>query len=248
MKRSAVLVMAAAALFVFVARVRAQSPAAAAANAKAAPGVAAKDSSHPSISGVWFMRGSMVPAIVPQQDAPMLPYAVEKQKASRQQIDPELHCFPPGVPRIWVIPAPFEIIQLPDRVLIYHEFQHLVRQIHLNREHPTGADLIATWMGDSTGRWEGDTLVIDTVGFNDKTRLDVAGLPHSDALHTIERLSLASPNVLQLDLTIEDPKAYSKPMTAHRIYDRKPGWEIGEWICEENNTYIGVNTPVTPEK
>lgn len=238
MRRAIFWLAVAAAVVAFAARVRAQSSAAAAVNAP--------DSSHASLAGVWFMHGSMVPAIVPPQEAPMLPWATERYKESKQEIDPELHCFPPGVPRIWVIPAPFEIIELPGRVLIYYEFQHLVRQIHMNRsEHPTGADLIATWMGDSTGKWEGDTLVIDSVGFKDKSRLDVAGLPHSDALHTIERLSLASPNVLQLDLTIDDPKAYSKPMTAHRIYDRKPGWEIGEWICEENNTYIGVNTPVT---
>jgi hypothetical protein len=212
-------------------------------SAQAQPQAAqAQPSAQPSISGVWFMRGNMVPAIVPQQDAPMLPWAVEKQKASKQEIDPELHCFPPGIPRIWVLPAPFEIILLPDRVLIYHEFQHLVRQIHLARSsHPV--DLIPTWMGDSIGKWEGDTLVIDTAGFNDKTRLDVAGLPHSDALHVIERIRLASKDELQVDVTIDDPQAYSKPMTAQRIFDRKPGWEIGEWICEENNTYIGVSNP-----
>jgi hypothetical protein len=207
----------------------------------------ASDSAQPSISGVWFMHGNMVPSIVPAQDAPMLPWAQEKFKANKQEIDPELHCFPSGVPRIWVIPAPFEIIQVPGRVLIYYELQHLVRQIHLNRStHP--ADLIPTFMGDSIGRWEGDTLVIDSIGFKDQTYLDISRLPHTDALHVIERIRLASKDQLEVGITIDDPKAYSRPMTATRIYDRKPGWEIGEWICEENNTYIGVNTPPAPEK
>ncbi|HWF40209.1 MAG TPA: hypothetical protein VG322_16920 [Candidatus Acidoferrales bacterium] len=200
---------------------------------------------QPSIFGVWFMRGNMVPGIVPPPQAPMLPATAEKFKTNTRDNDPELHCFPPGVPRVWVLPAPFEIMQLSDRVLIYYEFQHLLRQVHMNRsEHP--ADLIPTWMGDSNGKWEGDTLVIDSVGFNDKTRLDVIGLPHSDALHVTERLRLASPNELQLDVTIDDPKDYSAPMTAHRIYDRKPGWEIGEWVCEENNTF--VTTPLSTTK
>jgi len=200
---------------------------------------------QPSIFGVWFMRGNMVPGIVPPPQAPMLPATAAKFKTNTRDNDPELHCFPPGVPRVWVLPAPFEIMQLSDRVLIYYEFQHLLRQIHMNRtEHP--ADLIPTWMGDSNGKWEGDTLVIDSVGFNDKTRLDVVGLPHSEALHVTERLRLASPNELQLDATIDDPKSYSAPMTAHRIYDRKPGWEIGEWVCEENNTF--VTTPLSTTK
>jgi hypothetical protein len=213
----------------------AQQPAATKSNAAA----------QPSIFGVWFMRGNMVAGIVPPAQAPMLPATAEKFKTNTRDNDPELHCFPPGVPRVWVLPAPFEIMQLSDRVLIYYEFQHLLRQIHMNRaEHP--ADLIPTWMGDSNGKWEGDTLVIDSVGFNDKTRLDVVGLPHSDALHVTERLRLASPNELQLDVTIDDPKSYSAPMTAHRIYDRKPGWEIGEWVCEENNTF--VTTPLSTTK
>jgi hypothetical protein len=208
----------------------------------AAGPAAAPDSAQHGLAGVWFMHGNLVPAIVPAQEAPLLPWAAEKFKANKQEIDPELHCFPSGVPRIWVIPAPFEIIELPGRVLIYYELQHLVRQIHMTRsEHP--ADLIPTWMGDSIGRWEGDALVIDSIGFKDKTRLDIAGLPHSDALHVVERIRLASKDQLEVGITIDDPKAYSKPMTATRIFDRKPGWEIGEWICEENNTYIGVSTP-----
>jgi hypothetical protein len=195
------------------------------------------DSSVPDISGVWFMHGKLVPSLVPLDTVPFLPAGAERYKASKQEVDPELHCFPSGVPRVLVIPAPFEIIPIPGRVLIYYEYQHLVRQIHMNRStHP--ADFIPTWMGDSIGKWEGDTLVVDTVGFVDKTRLDIAGLPHSDALHVVERMRRVSHDVLQVDITVDDPKMYAKPLTAQRIFDFKPGWEIGEWVCEENNTYM----------
>ena len=172
------------------------------------------------------MRGNMVAGIVPPAQAPMLPATAEKFKTNTRDNDPELHCFPPGVPRVWVLPAPFEIMQLSDRVLIYYEFQHLLRQIHMNRaEHP--ADLIPTWMGDSNGKWEGDTLVIDSVGFNDKTRLDVVGLPHSDALHVTERLRLASPNELQLDVTIDDPKSVFR--ADDRASHLRPQARVGNW-------------------
>ena len=122
-------------------------------------------------------------------------------------------------------------------MLIYYEFQHLVRQIHTDgREHPK--DLVPTWMGDSIGKWEGDTLVVDTTGFNEQTWIDNTGRPHSDALHVVERLRRVSPGVLQLDITIDDLKAYVKPWMTQRLFDLKPGWEISESICEENNPYL----------
>jgi hypothetical protein len=194
-------------------------------------------SGAPDISGVWFMHGKLLPSLIPLDSVPFLPAGAERYKASKLEVDPELHCFPSGVPRVLVIPASFEIIPVSGRVLIYYEYQHLLRQIHMNRAtHPP--DLIPTWMGDSIGKWEGDTLVVDTVGFVDKSRLDIAGLPHSDALHVVERIRRPSRDVLQVDITVDDPKMYSKPLTAQRIFDFKPGWEIGEWVCEENNAYL----------
>src|SRR5208282_5360507 len=121
--------------------------------------------------------------------------------------------------------------------LILYESQHLVRQIHMNRkEHPK--EYIPTWQGDSIGRWEGGTLVIDTTGFNEQTDVDIWGLPHSDSLHVVERIRLLNHDLLQMEATIDDPKAYTKQWKAQRTYDRKPGWEIGEEICEENNDYL----------
>jgi hypothetical protein len=148
--------------------------------------------------------------------------------------DPATKCFPPGVPRIYGsrLGAPFEIMQVPGRVMMYFEYDHFVRQIFMDgRQHP--ADLNPTWLGDSIGRWEGNTLVVDTVGFNDKTWLDGAGHPHSGALHVVERMRRTSRDTLTNDITIDDPKAYIKPWVAHMIFELKPDWNITEYVCED---------------
>ena len=105
----------------------------------------------------------------------------------------------------------------------------------MNREHPK--DLDATYSGDSIGKWQGGTLVVDTIGFNDKTWLDGGGLPHSEALHVVERIRRSDHETLVDDFTIEDPMAYTKPIEAHEVYKLKPDWEIHEYVCEENNKY-----------
>ena len=191
---------------------------------------------HPELWGVWYMQGTVNISLIPPNDAPLTPWGEERLKINRKQPLPTAICLPPGVPTIWQIPTPFEIVPLPGRILIIYEQQHLIRQIYLNRQHP--ADLIPTWMGNSVSRWEGDTLIVDTTGFNELTWADLWGLPHSSEIHVIERIRLISPNVLQVEITVEDPKAYTKPWTAVRRFDRKSDWEIGENICEDNNTYL----------
>jgi hypothetical protein len=191
------------------------------------------------LSGVWFTHGKVRANFAFQESSPLLPWGEDRLKANQQNMSPVLRCFPPGIPRIWTEPNPFEIISLPGRVLIYYEFEHLVRQVHTDgREHPK--DLIPTWMGDSIGKWEADTLVVDTVGFNEQTWIDNTGRPHSDALHVVEHLRRVSNELLQLDVTVEDPKAYVRPWTTQRLFDLKPGWEISESICEENNPYLSA--------
>ena len=199
----------------------------------------------PDFSGVWFTQGKVRANFSFGGNSPLLPWAAERLKTTAQEVNPGLLCFPPGVPRIWTEPYPFEIISLPGRVLIYYEYEHLVRQIHTDsRDHPK--DVIPTWMGDSIGKWEADTLVVDTIGFNDQTFIDSSRLPHSDALHVVERIRRVNHDVLQVDITIDDPKAYEKPWKAQRTYDLKPDWEISEQVCEENNSYIA--TPNKTEK
>jgi len=192
------------------------------------------------VAGVWFMHGKVQPNYLEPEDAPLTPWGAQQFKANQERTNPDFFCFPPGVPKVWLIPAPFEIIPLPGRILIIYETQHLIRQIHMNRkEHPK--DYIPTWFGDSIGHWEGGTLVIDTAGFNDQTTVDLFGLPHSDAFHVIERIHLVNHDLLEMEATIDDPKAYTKQWSAKRTYDRKPTWEIGEEVCEENNDYLIQN-------
>jgi len=191
------------------------------------------------LSGVWFTRGNVRKQFLFEGVAPLLPAAAEHRKIAAQQLSPGLLCFPPGVPKIWTEPYPFEIISLPGRVLIYYEYEHLVRQIHTDgREH--SKTLVLTFMGDSIGRWDGDALVIDTIGLNDRTFIDNSRLPHSEALRVTERIRRVSHDELHVEITIDDPKTFEKPWSAQRIYDLKPGWEISEQVCEENNPYIAA--------
>ena len=144
-------------------------------------------------------------------------------------------CYPPGTPRIYIHPFPMEIIQLPGRVLMIFEYDHLVRQIYTDgREHRT--DLPTSWMGDSIGHWEGKTLVVESTNFNDKTWIDRIAVPHSEEMKLIERLYLNDEGQLQVDMRVEDPKALAKPWEFSRYY-RKTDWTIEELMCVDNSTY-----------
>jgi len=110
------------------------------------------------------------------------------------------------------------------------------RIIHLDgREHPTGRDLVPTFYGHSIGRWEGDTLVVDTVGFNEQNWIDAEGLMHTDQYHQIERFARTDFNTLRYEVTIDDPGAYTAPWTAGFLLRWDAGAEIFEYICQENN-------------
>jgi hypothetical protein len=202
----------------------------------------------PDLSGVWNRRG--VPNAryfgygFSADELPMTPWALERFKANKPSFgphmvvdtnDPTYDCYLPGIPRIYVHPTAFEIIQTPGRVIQYFEYDGFVRQIwtdgrpHLKIEDPHER----LWMGDSIGHWEGDTLVVDTTDFNDKTWLDRAGHPHSEDLHVMERIRRVDHTSLQIDLTIEDPKAYVRPITAQMIYQLRPDWHILEHACTD---------------
>jgi len=222
----------------------------------ATPKGAAK-SAEPDITGVW--RRSRRPpdnkrkytfhelaGTLTNEEPSMTPWGQATFKAARpnegpravplsQTNDPVTKCYPPGVPRIYVmrVGQPFEIMQIPGRVIMFFEYDHFVRQIFTDGR-PHSPDLTPSWMGDSIGRWEGDTLVVDTVGFNDKTWLDGDGHPHTDALHLVERIRRVGLDAMTIDFTIDDPKAYTKPWTAHNVFESKPGWNIGEVVCEDD--------------
>jgi hypothetical protein len=176
------------------------------------------------------------------QEPPLLPWAAEKFKAAKpgygpraspRSQDPILSCLPPGVPRIMLIPFPMQIVQTPGEVILLFEYDHYVRHISLDRhEHPRNPDF--SWMGDSIGHWEGDTLVVDTTGLNDKTWLDQVGHPHSDSLHVVERIRRVDRDTLQDDLTIDDPRAYANTWTGQQLFKLKPAWRLSEYVCEDN--------------
>jgi hypothetical protein len=188
------------------------------------------------LTGVW-MIDHFQPALFPKGTTPpFTPWAEEQfKKADTKVNDPNLACLPHGIPRIMFVPLPMEIFQVPDKVLMYQEAGNQLRQIHMNREHLK--DLDPTYNGDSIGKWDGNTLVVDTVGFNAITWLDHVGLPHTEALHVVERIRRVDHNTLIDDFTIEDPKAYTKKWTASQTYSLKPGWEIAEYVCD-NNKYV----------
>jgi hypothetical protein len=197
---------------------------------------AAQQSTGPDISGVWLVT-KFQPKLFPNGGAPFTPWGEAKSKTfDLKTNDPDLGCLPDGLPKFMFWPYPMEIFQVASRVVIIHEGIQVMRQIYMNREHLK--DLDPTYSGDSVGKWEGDTLVVDTIGFNDKTWLDpVGGLPHSEAMHLVERIRRTDHDTLVDDMTIEDPVAYTKPITAHLGYKLKSGWEIREYVCEENNKY-----------
>ena len=148
--------------------------------------------------------------------------------------DPDFQCFPSGVPRVYLFLYPMEMIHTPGRVLMLFEYGHNIRQIFTDgRGHAQDAE--PTWMGDSIGHWEGDTLVIDTTGFNDKTWLGYGGQPHSEALHVIERIRRLDRESLMFDITLEDPKAYTTPLHTQKKYVLKPDWNLMEFVCEDNS-------------
>jgi hypothetical protein len=153
---------------------------------------------------------------------------------SKLSNDPVYGCFPPGLPRVYLHPKPIEIVQLPDEVIMMYEYDRIVRHIYIDgRPHDEFLDP-PLWMGDSIGKWEGDTLVIDVIGFNDKTWLDRAGHPHSDALHVVERMRRVNHDTLSDEITIEDPKAYTKSWTAQTNFQLRPDLVLDwEGVCEQ---------------
>lgn len=162
---------------------------------------------HPARLGVPAGHG-----VVEGNDIPYQSWAAAKKKEhfeNRLTADPVTKCYLPGVPRITYMPYPFQIFQTADSTLIIYEYVHAVRMIYTDRPHLPGH--IDFWMGESRGRWDEETLVVDSVHFNDQTWLDGAGTFHSDALHVVERYRRTGPDHIVYEVTIEDPKVFTRP-------------------------------------
>ncbi len=217
---------------------------------------AASGSKTPDLSGVWMRDAPPATAMqfwiyeLNQEEPPMTAWGQEQFKAAKSSFgaheypleetnDPVLrHCDPPGVPRVYMHPFPFQFIQTAGEVVMLFEVDSLRREIYTDGE-PHDTSLVPLWMGNSIGRWDGDTLVVDTVNFNDKTWIDRIGHPHSDQLHVVERFRRTDHDHLVDEITIEDPKAYSKPWTARLEFKLRP-WKLTEQFCEDGENFMGL--------
>src|ERR1051326_3704852 len=149
--------------------------------------------------------------VVEGGEIPYKPDALSKRKENQENWlarDPEIKCYLPGVPRATYIPQPFRIFQNARQIFIAYQYAGAVRNIYLKDPGPAPTD---SWMGQSVGRWEGETLVVDVTGFNDQTWFDRAGNFHSDKLHVIERYTRSSPDVISYEATLEDPEVFTRP-------------------------------------
>lgn len=170
-------------------------------------------------------------------DVPFLPWSLKLFNERVETIakdDPEAQCLPVGVPRYMFDPYAFQMIQLPDRVVFLFEGDNYPwRVVRLEpATHPKEPN--PTWLGDAVGHYEGDTLVVDVVGFNDKAWLDQAGHPQTEKLHIIERYTRTDSLTLKYEVTIDDPGAYARPWTTSNTVKWRPGFELMEYVCQEN--------------
>jgi hypothetical protein len=196
----------------------------------------------PDLSGVWspnanrFLRDIAVD-LKPDQ-VPYQPWAKalfeQRIDGSHSKEDPDANCLPQGVPKVDAAPAPWKIVPTPRAIVIIYEAFNLWRQIFLDGRE-VAADVNPTWMGYSVGKWDGDTLVVDTKGFNGKAWLDQVGRPSTDALHVIERFHRKDFGHIDLQITIDDPKAYTRPWNVTQDVRLLPDTELLEFICNENN-------------
>jgi hypothetical protein len=199
----------------------------------------------PDLSGVYNFsfggggrgRGAAAPAPGGIATTPTLKPGAEKFKVVRPPDDAGLtsDCMPLGVPGSFNVPYPFQIIQARTMLTIFYEYPNTFRIIPIDgRPHPVDPD--PTWMGNSVGHWEGDTLVVDSIGFNEKT--EVSGYHHTEALHVVERFRRQEFATLHYEVTIEDPNVFVGPWTETRNYALRPELEkIDEFVCENNRDY-----------
>jgi len=190
------------------------------------------------LSGVWrpadiFLIEDISLGLKKGDTISPTPATEEIMKKHLSKDDPESGCLPTGVPR--QAPYPWKFVESPPYIYILFEGNiHSYRQIFMDgRKHP--ADPNPTWYGHSVGHWEKDTLVIDTVGFNDLFWFDFVGHPHTEQLHTIERYTRTDMATMTEEVTIDDPGAYKNPFTIVASHRLLPGDELMEYICQENN-------------
>ena len=198
-----------------------------------------------ALNGVWERVGAItfdpnLPA--GQLDQP--PYnpeyaarykaVMDAERAGHPMADPTAGCVYAGMPRMMNMVMPMEIGVIPGRVFIMAEWNGETRRVYTDgRGHPADPD--PTYEGHSTGKWDKNQLLIDTVALREDTRFNAVGSPHSDAMHVTERMWLADADTLKDEIKVEDPKAFTKPWIVTKTFHRQPSWEIQEYVCADNN-------------
>jgi hypothetical protein len=197
---------------------------------------------HPDLSGIWEQKGNTytqnIAADLKSGDVPYQPWAkalaAERADGSHSKEDSPANCLPAGVPRIGAAPPPWKIVQQPGLIVILYESHSLWRQIFLDGRELSD-DFVPAWLGYSTGKWDGDTLVVETKGMNGKFWLDQLGKPATEALHVTERFHRKDAGHMDVQITIDDSKAYTKPWTVTEQVHLLTDTELMEDICNENN-------------
>ena len=210
-----------------------------------------------NISGVWWTQSYSPEIQLTGGGTPLLTEEGEaRHEANRAALraDPlsdeaRKFCTPDGVPRILGSPYPFEILQTPGAVTLIYELNRVVRHIALDVPLPSDEQLrlFPYYSGHSVGRWENDTLIVETEGYNDKTFIDATGLPHSSELRTIERVRKLDDGTLEIVVTVSDPATLREPFDARYVYDLHPGLRLQDYTCGEEHRDIshvpGVTAP-----
>ena len=214
--------------------------------AKAPTGpVPRKANGQPDLGGVWLRRAGIVNIadLLPKGETlPLRPETLKRMSLLKSQDDPQLRCLPVATPRSE--PYPFRIVETPTYIFILMEAVHGYRQVFMDgRKHPSGDDLQLSWQGHSIGRWEANTLVVDTIGFNDLTWFDNWGHIHSDKMHVIERFTRADLGHLNASVLVDDPGAYSRPFTLNYTAELMPTAELMEYICDNEQDAPNIDAP-----
>ena len=209
-----------------------------------APVLVAQTPARPDLSGIWSRTGPGAHQPFGQGPPPLQPWAKAIYEENEQglppaedgldELDPVIYCLVHGMPRIMAGNQPFEIVQTPSQVHLLFEAHSVQRRIYLDgRTMPENYP--ATYMGFSTGRYDGETLVVETTGLSDLTWLDTSGTPHSDALRVTERIRRTDPKTLEIAFRFEDPQAFTRPLEDTKTYQLRSDWSIMENIgyCDD---------------
>jgi hypothetical protein len=198
---------------------------------------------HVDLSGFWMpadvVRHLLDLAVdLKPGDVPLQPWAdaLYKERIENNGKDhPGVSCLPSGIPEKLNIPDGLKVVHTPDLLLFLHESRTIYRQVFTDGRPLPPPDVQPTWMGYSVGRWEGDTMVVETIGSNGRTWLDMRGLPATESLHVIERYTRPNIGRIDIEVTIDDPKAYTKPWKVNLQWTLQPDTDLIESICEENS-------------